>query len=61
MPHDKRQMYEFDIRVPLMVRGPGVLKGAVNKVCSAVQTLAISCSHIVVHGHVYFPESDPQH
>ena len=29
--------------------------------CSAVQTHAISCSHIVVHVHVYFPESDPQH
>ena len=25
-------MYEFDIRVPLMVRGPGVLKGVTNTV-----------------------------
>ena len=24
LPKDKRQMYEFDIRVPLMVRGPGI-------------------------------------
>ncbi|XP_041366785.1 N-acetylglucosamine-6-sulfatase-like [Gigantopelta aegis] len=24
LPNDKRQLYEFDIRVPLMVRGPGI-------------------------------------
>ena len=24
LPNDKRQFYEFDIRVPLMVRGPGI-------------------------------------
>ncbi|KAF6035444.1 GNS [Bugula neritina] len=27
LPNDKRQFYEFDIRVPLMVRGPGVKPG----------------------------------
>ena len=26
MPLDKRQLYEFDLRVPLIVRGPGVSK-----------------------------------
>lgn len=24
LPIDKRQLYEFDIRIPLMVRGPGI-------------------------------------
>ena len=24
LPNDKRNMYEFDIRVPLMVRGPNI-------------------------------------
>jgi len=31
-PYDKRQMYEFDIRVPLMVRGPGIKPGQVRQV-----------------------------
>ena len=25
LPRDKRQLYEFDIRVPFMIRGPGVM------------------------------------
>ncbi|XP_047106793.1 N-acetylglucosamine-6-sulfatase-like [Schistocerca piceifrons] len=29
MPWDKRQPYEFDIRIPLLVRGPGVPKGQI--------------------------------
>ena len=31
LPNDKRQFYEFDIRVPLMVRGPGVAAGQIRK------------------------------
>ena len=26
LPNDKRQLYEFDIRVPLLVRGPGIAR-----------------------------------
>ena len=26
LPNDKRQLYEFDVRVPLIVRGPGIKK-----------------------------------
>ncbi|XP_048242354.1 N-acetylglucosamine-6-sulfatase-like isoform X3 [Haliotis rufescens] len=29
MPYDKRQAYEFDVKVPLMVRGPGISKDVV--------------------------------
>nr|KAG5699462.1 hypothetical protein BaRGS_016308 [Batillaria attramentaria] len=31
LPSDKRQLYEFDIRVPLMARGPGIKPGQVSK------------------------------
>ncbi|XP_076339126.1 N-acetylglucosamine-6-sulfatase-like isoform X2 [Tachypleus tridentatus] len=31
LPQDKRQLYEFDIRVPLLVRGPGITPGTVVK------------------------------
>ena len=32
LPNDKRQLYEFDVRVPLMVAGPGIAAGRVSKV-----------------------------
>lgn len=37
LPNDKRQMYEFDVRVPLMVRGPGVKPGSSSKVVQNLQ------------------------
>ncbi|XP_030827906.1 N-acetylglucosamine-6-sulfatase isoform X4 [Strongylocentrotus purpuratus] len=31
LPNDKRQLYEFDIRVPLIIRGPGISPGTTSK------------------------------
>ncbi|XP_069133680.1 N-acetylglucosamine-6-sulfatase-like [Argopecten irradians] len=31
LPSDKRQLYQFDIHVPFMVRGPGITPGTINK------------------------------
>ncbi|XP_039625977.1 N-acetylglucosamine-6-sulfatase isoform X2 [Polypterus senegalus] len=35
LPIDKRQLYEFDIRVPLLVRGPGIKSNQTNKMLVA--------------------------
>ncbi|KAM3833331.1 N-acetylglucosamine-6-sulfatase [Vipera latastei] len=35
LPIDKRQLYEFDIKVPLLVRGPGVKPNQTNKMLVA--------------------------
>lgn len=40
MPKDKRQPYEFDIRVPLMVRGPGIKRGSKTNVMTTNIDLA---------------------
>lgn len=37
MPFDKRQPYETDIRIPLLIRGPGVMRG--TEVESAVSSV----------------------
>ncbi|PIO30349.1 hypothetical protein AB205_0097530 [Aquarana catesbeiana] len=33
LPIDKRQLYEFDIKVPLLVRGPGIKPNQISKQC----------------------------
>uniref|UniRef100_A0A4W3I4T4 N-acetylglucosamine-6-sulfatase n=1 Tax=Callorhinchus milii TaxID=7868 RepID=A0A4W3I4T4_CALMI len=40
MPIDKRQLYEFDIKVPLLVRGPGIKSNMINKMLVANIDLA---------------------
>ena len=32
LPYDKREPYEFDIRIPMMIKGPGITPGTVSKV-----------------------------
>ena len=32
LPQDKRQLYEFDVRVPFMIRGPGVMVNKTSQV-----------------------------
>ena len=32
LPQDKRQLYEFDVRVPFMIRGPGVKANQTSQV-----------------------------
>ena len=32
LPQDKRQLYEFDVRVPFMIRGPGVMVNKTSEV-----------------------------
>ncbi|XP_039224890.1 N-acetylglucosamine-6-sulfatase-like isoform X2 [Crotalus tigris] len=36
LPIDKRQLYEFDIKVPLLVRGPGIKPNQINKISNNV-------------------------
>lgn len=40
LPIDKRQLYEFDIKVPLLVRGPGIKSNTSNKMLVANIDLA---------------------
>lgn len=50
MPSDKRQLYEFDVRVPLMIRGPNVTAGRVLKVllyCRFILNSTMTNPHVV--------------
>lgn len=38
LPIDKRQLYEFDIRVPLMVRGPGIVANQTVEVTACTES-----------------------
>ncbi|XP_058808699.1 N-acetylglucosamine-6-sulfatase-like [Phymastichus coffea] len=48
MPYDKRQPYETDIRVPLMMRGPGIVRG--TEVKSAVSSVDLFATILEIAG-----------
>lgn len=57
MPSDKRQLYEFDVRVPLMIRGPNVTAGRVVKVllyCRFILNSTMTNPHVVNEASVNF-------
>jgi len=43
LPQDKRQLYEFDVRVPFMIRGPGVMANKTSQV-------RVSCPEEILTG-----------
>ncbi|XP_068430168.1 glucosamine (N-acetyl)-6-sulfatase (Sanfilippo disease IIID), b [Clinocottus analis] len=67
LPIDKRQLYEFDIRVPLLVRGPGIkpnqtLQAPVLNIDLASTVLDISgfnLSMVNVDGQSFLPQMAP--
>lgn len=52
MPSDKRQLYEFDVRVPLMIRGPNVTAGRVVKVLLYCRFILNSTTPGMTNPHV---------
>lgn len=57
MPSDKRQLYEFDVRVPLMIRGPNVTAGQVVKVllyCRFILNSTMTNPNVVNEASVNF-------
>nr|XP_002731690.2 PREDICTED: N-acetylglucosamine-6-sulfatase-like [Saccoglossus kowalevskii] len=49
MPRDKRHLYEFDIRVPLLIRGPGIPAGKV--IDEPVLNIDLAPTFIELSGH----------
>ncbi|XP_077977089.1 N-acetylglucosamine-6-sulfatase-like isoform X2 [Glandiceps talaboti] len=49
MPRDKRQLYEFDIRVPLIIRGPGVPAGKTSD--EPVLNIDLAPTFVEMSGH----------
>lgn len=56
LPYDKRQLYDFDIRVPLMVRGPGIKPGQVSK--EVAMNIDFAPTFADIAGHVTMPNVD---
>ncbi|XP_033106492.1 N-acetylglucosamine-6-sulfatase-like isoform X2 [Anneissia japonica] len=54
LPNDKRQLYEFDVRIPLLIRGPGVPKKKV--ITNSVMNIDIMPT--IVHLSGLTPPSD---
>jgi len=45
LPQDKRQLYEFDVRVPFMIRGPGVRANKTSQVrVSCPEEILLECA-----------------
>uniref|UniRef100_H2YLW8 Sulfatase N-terminal domain-containing protein n=1 Tax=Ciona savignyi TaxID=51511 RepID=H2YLW8_CIOSA len=57
LPIDKRQLYEFDLRVPLIIRGPGVSKNITRMEPVVNIDLAPTIADIVSGGKGEFPDS----
>ncbi|TRY55326.1 hypothetical protein DNTS_009034 [Danionella cerebrum] len=67
LPIDKRQLYEFDIRVPLLVRGPGIkpkqtLQSPVMNIDLALTILdiaGVNLSTVNMDGQSFLPQMAP--
>ncbi|KAL5006866.1 hypothetical protein ScPMuIL_015672 [Solemya velum] len=49
LPYDKRQLYQFDVRVPLMIRGPGIKPG--QTIDDLVQSIDLAPTFVELSGH----------
>ena len=49
LPYDKRQMYDFDLRVPLLVRGPGIDPGTSSQAPVISVDLAPTIINLMSH------------